>query len=300
MNEKLSSLPGGVQPMLLYLGGDRPISEFVIYDSLEQAKRDPKASMYMEADDGGQMLLACVVNIIRASERSLNRLLADLTDITWGGGLVRPIANDDDGWRDGSRMHLSNGSIRLEPSVIRDDMRLPPGVGMVIDGIWTDREFRYSGDLLIEIRDVILGRKEVIDLPNGYRCQKRVVPDPPEFSTILAAQQADARIGVCHPRIWFKLLMSIYSKDVHCSDAVFIRMLEDIDQAIPPTRAVADQPRYHIQLTLDTHCEVRGIAWQHRSEPYVDFEVYCLRDQILSILAGRQERIDMPAVPWWA
>jgi hypothetical protein len=114
--------------------------DYVVYTSAAVAAADPDAALVMEGDWGGQIYLACPLRVVRANERTLKRLLADLDHIAWesNGG-------------EGAEMRYE----RLPVGAVVDGGM---GGGLVSEDIWIHEEFSDL-DLAEAIREVIRGAR---------------------------------------------------------------------------------------------------------------------------------------------
>jgi hypothetical protein len=107
---------------------------YVAFESLEEARNNPHAAIVMEGDSGGQIYLTCPVSIVRCDQDTLNKLLNDLNDLSWG---------------DGEGLYYEV---------------LPPGTGVgggmgggiVLDQVWLHEEFEQM-QLRSEVEEIIAG-----------------------------------------------------------------------------------------------------------------------------------------------
>lgn len=128
--------------------GRAGLGGFVSYASMAEAAQDADAALILEGDWGGQIYLACPLQVAQASEEVLHRLLKDLDRLAWE-------CNEGEG-----------AGLRLE--------RLPAGAvvgggmggGRVDKHIWVHDEFVTLG-VSDAIRQVIRGERDAVVLPSG-------------------------------------------------------------------------------------------------------------------------------------
>lgn len=139
-------IPDGVSPLRFMLDvakGD----EHVLFRNLDEARRHPDVALVMEADTGGQILFTCPVSRIHCAEATLEQLLHDLANISWGDGGLDP----GNGYYDEEGMYYE-----LLP--VGSGVSGGMGGGCVVDGVWIHKELEDIG-LRSQIEAVVAGRQ---------------------------------------------------------------------------------------------------------------------------------------------
>jgi hypothetical protein len=131
---------------LRFMRGKAHGTEYKFFDNLEEACKHPDAAMVMEADSGGQILVACPVSKVHATEIVLHQLLCDLEEITWGSG---GLSTDNKPY---------DARIYYELLPVGSGVCGGMGGGMVIDGVWVHSGFEESG-LASQIKEVVAGKR---------------------------------------------------------------------------------------------------------------------------------------------
>jgi hypothetical protein len=114
---------------------------YVAYPTLEEARADPDAALVMEGDDGGQIYVACPLDVVGASEETLRRLLDDLDALAWS-------TSDPDA-----------AELRFERLPAGSGVAGGMGGGRVLPEIWVHAEFAELG-IDEHIRDVVRGHRD--------------------------------------------------------------------------------------------------------------------------------------------
>jgi hypothetical protein len=213
----LPSVPAGARPVefvLAHLDGH----EYVFFQNIDEARSHPDATMVMEADAGGQILLTCPVKYVLADVTVLARLLSDLETISWGPG----FDPDDPGPSVNAAMYFES---HARGEVIGGGM----GGGEVVDGLWLHPRLDRELFLRKPVEDVLAGRLAQLSLPPKF-------PNT-ECSSIEEAQR--------HPHgrveIWVdphNLLLSCRASLVR----VHSRELQDLGRAIVDLRRAWYRP----------------------------------------------------------
>ena len=143
-------IPENASP-LRFMMGEAHDTGYKFFDNLEEARKSPDAAMVMEADSGGQILVACPVSKGQATPEVLHQLLCDLEEISWGNG---GLSTDNKPY---------DARIYYEPLPVGSGVSGGMGGGVVIDGVWVHPEFEESG-LAPQIKEVVAGTRQRLKL----------------------------------------------------------------------------------------------------------------------------------------
>jgi hypothetical protein len=135
-------------------------ARYIAFKSLNEARAHPDSALIMEADSGGQILLTCPVDKVHAREESLQWLLCDLENISWGPG------------------GLSDDNIPYDARIYYEP--LPPGSGVgggmrggcVLEGPWIHEELEKLG-LRPQIVEILEGKRERLQPQAGVKLTRR-------------------------------------------------------------------------------------------------------------------------------
>jgi hypothetical protein len=120
------------------------------FEGIDDARQNPDATLVMEADTGGQILVTCPVRHIRASDAVLNQLLCDLERLVSG---FDSLAESDQSYE---------AEMYYEVLPVGSGVAGGMGGGLVVDGVWVHRELVAMG-LKDQIDAVIFGRRERLE-----------------------------------------------------------------------------------------------------------------------------------------
>lgn len=112
--------------------------------------------LVIEADSGGQTLLACPVQVLEVSAENLLQLAADLESLTWGSGQLAASAMP------GPDVFIKFIST-LDRSDFPSELFIDWNDGIISDGLWLHREFHSRPDLIEshvpdQVKAIVTGR----------------------------------------------------------------------------------------------------------------------------------------------
>jgi hypothetical protein len=118
--------------------------EYIAYDSLEQAKRDPDGVIVLSGDYGTTVFLTAPAHLVRCDAGTLVTLVSDLDAVSWMSG------------------DPAIATVAFERHPIGTSIFGGWGGGIVADGVWTNPR-RLSAEIRAQAEEVVLGRRRRTD-----------------------------------------------------------------------------------------------------------------------------------------
>ncbi len=118
--------------------------EYIAYDSLEQAKRDPDGVIVLSGDYGTTVLLTAPAHLVRCDTETLVTLVSDLDAVSWMSG------------------DPAIATVAFERHRVGTSIEGGWGGGIVADGVWTNPQ-RLSAEIRTQAEQAVLGRRRRID-----------------------------------------------------------------------------------------------------------------------------------------
>jgi hypothetical protein len=182
MDSTPNRLPEGVSA-LRYMIAESQGGNYVNYPTIVEARRDPNATLVMEADSGGQILLTCPVRHVKASSAVLRQLLVDLENISWGNGFDLACSEP------------CEAEMFLEPAPVGAGVAGGMGGGVVVDGAWLHPDLEQ---LLLrpQVEEILNGLRQRLDLrPEFPHCAMQSLEEAKRYAAgrMIVVSASDGR-----------------------------------------------------------------------------------------------------------